>query len=276
MTTLRLGAPQFVKSAAWWFAFIGGTALMVLAFGVNLVASDVHPRTAWGITYGVIAATLLLLAVVYAVRRRLPLRGPAPTYHWLQLHVYGGTLFLVSMFMHTAWRLPTGIVAWAMWTLSIWVVASGALGVLVQKWIPRTLSSGLTTEVHYDRIPELVEGIQARIDTVVRECDASITHVYESTVAPLVAKPEARWIYFVDITGGIQTRLHSLDHLKGLVSAAERANVDELRALVKTKLEMDAQLTLQRALRWWLFGHVPFTIALVVLVVVHLWSVLYY
>ena len=118
--------------------------------------------------------------------------------------------------------------------------------------------------------------VRDRIVELVGRCDASVARLYESTLAPLVAKPEARLIYFLDITGGVQTRLRALDHLRGLVPTPDRAHVEELRTLVKTKLEMDAQLTLQRALRWWLFGHVPFTLVLVVLVAVHVFSVLYY
>ena len=178
--------------------------------------------------------------------------------------------------MHTTWRFPTGVLAWLMWGVSIWVVVSGVIGVALQKWIPRSLSSGLSTEVHYNRIPELVDETRRRIEALVGQCAPSIASVYKSTLAATMAGPQARLIYFVDITGGIQTRLRGLDHLKELVPRADLAHLEELRALVKTKLEMDAQLTLQRALRWWLFGHVPFTIVLGLLVAVHILAVLYY
>jgi hypothetical protein len=39
---------------------------------------------------------------------------------------------------------------------------------------------------------------------------------------------------------------------------------------------MDAHYTLQRTLRWWLYGHVPFALVLIAVVAFHIFSVLYY
>ena len=54
------------------------------------------------------------------------------------------------------------------------------------------------------------------------------------------------------------------------------AQIDLLERDYRTKLEIDAHYTLQRALRWWLWLHVPASLVLLVFVAVHLFTVLYY
>ena len=190
--------------------------------------------------------------------------------------MYGGTLFLVLVLLHTGLRLPNGAIGWGLWTTAVWVVATGLVGVLIQKWVPTALSSGLTTEVHYDRIPELVAHVRGKVEDLVAVADESVRSFYQTNLAAALAGPQTRLIYFVDITGGIQTRMQHLDHLKQFLGDADRRIVDELRTLLRTKLEMDAQYTLQKALRWWLYAHVPVAVALSVLVAFHVFAVWYY
>ena len=52
--------------------------------------------------------------------------------------------------------------------------------------------------------------------------------------------------------------------------------LDDLQAMYKTKLEIDAHYTLQKALRWWLYLHVPVSIVLIVLLALHIFAVVYY
>ena len=56
----------------------------------------------------------------------------------------------------------------------------------------------------------------------------------------------------------------------------EKEKLDRLQSFYKTKLEIDAHYTLQRTLRWWLFLHVPLSLVVLVLMMIHLLSVWYY
>ena len=272
----RLGAPRTVKSVVWWRVFLGGVGVCLAAPVVELVFGAPGGAAAWTVGYGAAAATLLVGAVAYAGRRRAPRRGPGASYHWLQFHVYGGTLFLVLVVLHAGPRLPDAALGWGLWATGIWVVVTGLVGVFIQKWVPTALSSGLTTEVHYDRIPELVAHVRRKVEDLVGVADESVRSFYQTNLASALAGPETRLIYFVDITGGIQTRMRHLDHLQQFLGDADRRTVDELRTLLRTKLEMDAQYTLQKALRWWLYAHAPVALALMVLVAFHVFAVWYY
>lgn len=257
-------------------AFLAALVACGATLAVNAAVSEVRPSTAWGMGYGAGAVVLLLGALAYAARRRAPRRGPGRAYVWLQFHLYGGALFLVLVMMHAGFRAPHGVLAWAMWLLSWYVVMSGLVGVFLQRWLPRILSSAFATEVHYDRIPSLVGVIRGRVEALVRTCDDSVRRFYDTNLAPVLVEPQPRFIYFMDIAGGIRSRVGHLDYLRQFLAGEDVEKLDELKALVSSKLEMDAQYTLQRALRWWLLGHVPVSLALVVLVAFHLFSVWYY
>ena len=276
MKRLLIGAPRMVKSMVWWRVFLAATAVCVAAPVVELALGAPGGADAWTVGYGVASATLLVGAVAYAGRRRAPRRGPGASYHWLQFHVYGGTVFLALVALHSGPRVPNGAIGWSLWATSVWVVVTGLAGVFIQKWVPTSLGSGLTTEVHYDRIPELVAHVRGKAEALVATADESVSRFYQANLASALAGPQPRLIYFVDITGGIHTRLRHLDHLQQFLGDADRRTVDELRVLMRTKLEIDAQYTLQRALRWWLYGHVPVAVGLIVLVLFHVFAVWYY
>ncbi len=260
----------------FWLALVA----LALALLVNLLFFELRPGNAWGMAYG-IAAALIMLGVFGIVPRRRTMRlssrlrlGRAS--FWLNFHIYGGTLFLLLMFMHAGMRPPVGALTLWLWILSIWTVVSGWAGFLLQRWIPRVLSSGLSIEVNYDRIPELIQDIRERADRLIETCDEPIRTFYQRELASVMEAPRRRLIYFIDITGGIQNRVGSLDFLRGFLNPSEKKKLAQLERLYKTKLEIDAHYTLQQALRWWLYGHVPFSLIMLVFVGLHIFTVLRY
>lgn len=269
------------RRASLWLLGLGFMAAAALGvFWANSLMGEVRAGNAWGIGYGTAAAVLLVVVAALGVRRRtmrLSTRlglGHART--WLDIHIFGGVLFLLLMLMHSGFRLPTGWVTWWLWSLSIWTVASGVLGVVIQKWIPRQLSSGLSVEVNYDRIPDLSREVLARAEELTRDSSEPILDLFERTVAPVLEGPRRRLIYLVDVTGGAQAQLREFRYLRQYLTPEEDKTLDRLEDLFKTKLEMDAHYTLQPILKWWLYIHVPTSMLLVGFFVLHLASVFLY
>ena len=100
--------------------------------------------------------------------------------------------------------------------------------------------------------------------------------LYSRNIAPALAAPRRRFIYYLDITGGIQSRMKEIDYLFGFLETQERDKLRKLRELYKTKLEIDAHYTVQQALRGWLYAHVPLSLALLGFVILHVFAVMYY
>jgi hypothetical protein len=265
-----------IQSPRWLAGFLMGTLLCAGVFVVNVVLTDISPGSWWGIVYGTLASVLMVGDVLYAAKRRMLKHNLGKSADWVQFHIYGGLLFAILVLMHTGFRLPVGLMNWLLWVLSLWVTVSGLAGVFLQRWIPTILSSGLSTEVVYDRIPELVEQIRMRADSTIAECTDTLKDFYRMNLAGTLAIPLPRAIYYVDVTGGIQTKLREFEYLRPLLPESERGKLETLESLYRTKLELDAHYTLQRPLRWWLITHVPLSLVLVLLVVLHLYAVLVY
>jgi hypothetical protein len=271
------GFNKWVQSPRWFTWFWVAVAASLAAFGANLVLGRVHPSSAWGLSFGIAATALLGANLLYAVRRRtLGLRGLGKTWTYLQVHVYGGALFLLLVLMHTGFATPRGVHTWWLYALSIWVVATGLIGIAVQKWIPTVLNASFPIEVHYDRVPALIESIRVRSEKLVDGSGDRIRDFYRRNLENELAGPRPQLMYFFDVTGGIHSRVKSFRYLRGLLGAEQRALLDELKQLYTSKLEIDAHYTLQKALRGWLILHVPASVVLVALLGFHIFSVLYY
>ena len=272
----RLLAPRTAASTGWWRVFVAGAAIGVVAPLVQRTLGIAGGDSAWTVAYGIAATALMVVALAYTARRRMPRRGPGALYHWVQAHVYGGTLFLVLLAVHSGLAVPGGPLAWGLWASSLWVVGTGLAGVFIQKWIPPALTSALATEVHYDRIPELVTAVRSEVEALVAASGESLRGFHETTLAPLLAGPRTSVIYFFDVTGGIQSHMRRFDYQKRLLDVEDGRRLEALRTLMRTKLEMDAHYTLQRVLRWWIYLHVPVVFVLTAFVAIHVYAVLYY
>jgi hypothetical protein len=271
---------NWVENPSWFRAFVAAMTICGLVYLLNAIVSDIRPYNLWGLSYGTAATILLAGAALLGVRRRaarLALRaGLGKAQSWLQLHIYGGALFLLLVFMHSGFHLPKGVLTWWLWVLSVWVTASGIFGVCLQKWIPKILASGLAIEVVYERIPDLLEEIREKANELIQTCTDPVKDFYRRNIAFALVAPQPRLIYCLDITGGIQARIKQFDYLRGILPLAEKEKLTQLESFYKTKLEIDAHFTLQTILRWWLYTHVPLSLVLIVLVGLHLFAVLYY
>jgi hypothetical protein len=267
---------RYVESPEWATAFILATIIAALTYTINLLVSEVDAGNWWGLTYGTLASLLMLGAGLYGLKRRLLHRNLGKSKAWVQFHLYGGTLAALLVLMHTGFRLPHGIFNWLLWLLAAWVTVSGMFGVALQKWIPRILSSALSIEAVYERIPELVAQLRERAEKIAATCTEPLQDFYRTNVAAVLVAPEPRFIYYFDVTGGIQSRIRQFDFLRRVLSAEEKETLDTLQDLYRTKLELDAHYSLQRALRWWLFTHVPLSLVLLFMIALHVWAIWYY
>jgi hypothetical protein len=267
---------RVVRSPDW----AAGLIVVSLLFGgmylVNALVAEINPGNWWGLIYGWLSALLMLGAGLYGARRRMLNRDLGNSKLWVQFHIYGGLFAGLLFLFHTGFRFPNGTFNWILWLLSAWVTVSGVLGVLLQRWIPRILSSGLSTEAVYERIPELVAQIRERAETLVASCSEPVRNLYRTSVAATLAMPQPRLIYYFDVTGGIQGRVKQFEFLRRVLSAEEKEKLDGLQDLYRTKLELDAHYSLQAALRWWLFSHVPLSLVLLLMIALHVWAVWYY
>jgi hypothetical protein len=270
----RVRALRSVQRPAWLVGFLGVAALALALYAVGGGLTEITPGSAWGRGWGLGAAVLFAALLALGARRRLPLGAPGwlgrdRAQAWVQFHVYGGALFGLFLLFHTGGQRPRGVVLTLLWAASWWVVASGLVGVVLRKWLPRVMASGLATEVLYERIPELAAEIEMRVKKLGSGASPPVAD-YCRRVLPGLGRPRRRWRFLIDPGAG-QARIRSeIAFLRPLVPETEREQVDELGELLVTRLELDAHWTLQGLLRGWLRLHLPVAFGAAALLVVHL------
>jgi len=261
--------PIWLKSSV-----VAATALVALYVAIAW-SRPWQPGRFWGLTYGTIAALLFLNAGLYPLRRRLGARPLANVQQWLQLHVYGTTIAMLLVLIHMGFRWPGGMFGWWLFGLSLWTTLTGMLGVFLQKWVPVTIAKNLKVEALYVRIPGLMEKLAADAATLAAASGDALRRVYESDVRVLLAAPAPRWAYVSDVRDSRAKFLEPLTRIESFVEEADRDRLRDLTTIVSEKLDLDAHLSLQRALRAWLVLHIPAAMVLLGLLAVHIIAVLY-
>ncbi|MFK7844386.1 MAG: hypothetical protein AB8G77_03725 [Rhodothermales bacterium] len=270
-------ANKWIQSPDWLKGFGAFLAVCGVLYLVNMMWGDLDPGSTWGLGYGIAAAVLFVGALLYGMRRKvIRVNRFQRAWNYLQLHVYGGTLFLILVLMHINFNVPKGVLTWWLWALSIWIVCTGLLGSVLQKWIPTILNSSLSTEVNFNRIPELIAGLEKRAEKLAGQSGQKVKDLFHQSVASKFKAPQFRWIFFVDVAGTIRRDLLPFAHLGKYLDAADKNQLDELEVIYKTKLEIDAHYTLQKTLRAWLILHIPVALLILVLLVIHVLTVVYY
>lgn len=134
----------------------------------------------WGQTFGVLAAALIATAALYPWRRLFVRWFMRTAQDWLQFHIYGGTFAAVFVVVHLGFRWPVGRFGWVLFALMMWTTASGLLGVALQKLIPTIVTRGLTVEVVYDRIPDLIARLQTEARDIADGSSEVLLRFYEA------------------------------------------------------------------------------------------------
>jgi len=97
---------------------------------------NLRPAGPRGHTFGVVGAAMMLLMLLYSVRKRTRFFGKfGQLSRWLDIHIYLGIMGPLFIILHTTLRL-NGIISVAFWSM-IAVATSGILGRYLYLQIPR-------------------------------------------------------------------------------------------------------------------------------------------
>jgi hypothetical protein len=260
------------------FAFTATAGLAVVAGDLLLRPPGIaRSGDRAGLTYGVLATLLMAGAALLSLRKSFKAAaGLGRTQSWLQFHVYGGGLGVLLALLHAGVSWPHGPLNWLLWLLTVWVGLSGLVGVLLQKWIPSLLASGLRLEVIFERIQEHAAGLVREADAIAQAASLPVQSFYSKELRPFMAELRPRLAFALDITGGFGKRLAVFEHVTSLLEGEDRARVEDLVVIAQEKNELDAHYTLQRLLRGWLVWHVAPSWLLLLLIAAHLFAVWVY
>jgi hypothetical protein len=249
--------------------------LAVIVYAVGARVSPWSPKRGLGLFFGITAALLFVFEMLYPARRpRARPLGSAK--RWLQAHVYLGFIAMVAVVIHAGFAWPHGAMGWGLLLLSAWTTATGLVGVWLQKWIPSALAQGLRVEALYERIPALVKALCDEADALMDGASDVLGRFYRAEVRPRLEAVSPSWSYLLDVRSGRERALEPFRRIGQFVEAAERERLLDLETLYTEKMELDAHYSLQGILRSWLLIHVPVAGLLMGLLVIHVFTWIWY
>ena len=236
----------------------------------------IEPASAIGIAFGVAAAVSLVVVMLYSARRSMPaVRSFGPSRIYLRIHLWGGGAFCVLLLLHTDARVPTAGLSIALWVSSLWVIATGAVGLVLQRTLPMLMQT-LSVEVNLERVPELIAELRGRAERLMLTADTRLQSFYATQVAPDMVAPQMMTAALFQRERTVRTQRGEMDILRRTLPPAGVATLDALHELRVTKHHMDMHYSLQRILRGWLYLHLPVAIVLLGLVALHVFFIVYY
>jgi hypothetical protein len=214
---------------------------------------------------------------------------------WLKGHIWLGLLSVPLIFFHAAFRWG-GLLEQILMAVFLVVILSGVFGVILQNILPRLMKSQLDGEVIPDQMDHLCRGLQREADAcLVASCggpavEAALARdpqslsattsepvnwllgLYLTTIRPyLGAVPVAGSV----LASNQQSEL-VFERAQSSVPDQFRSTVDQLEELCRIRRRLQLQAQLHRFLHGWLKVHIPLSIVLLVLAILHIVTALYY
>ena len=185
VNALLLSGVAIAALAVWVLSDLGGWSYYTTPLRVRGYAAPhrvLRPSGAVAHPLGVAGLLLLLVPVLYAVRKRWPRLSRAGSMRgWLEAHIFCGIVGPALITFHTSFKF-NGIISVAYWSM-VAVMASGFVGRYLFVRIPKSIRG---VELTHDEIRE-------RADDLKRQLEASSlqpgvlerVHEYERELEPL-------------------------------------------------------------------------------------------
>jgi hypothetical protein len=238
-----------------------------------------HGGSAWGIGYGVAGTLLILLLAFFGIRKRWYRSRFGTLEQWLQSHIYLGILVFVVLLFHSGGRFNDRIAVLTLILVAI-VVASGIAGAVLYVTVPRLLTE-VQTELTVDEISEQANQLGKQMARLASGRSQAFQRVYDVMLRDTTPAPFAGWKLL--LSRAIQrTNVAGTDWtpLIALVPRQEQKELRQMLVVARQRKELLQRLVAQQryknVLEFWLFLHVPFTLALLVFATVHIVAVFYY
>jgi len=227
-----------------------------------------------GLTLGIFAAAIIAFEMLLWPRKQLRGHRLGRARVWMRWHVWLGLISVPLAVAHAGFRFG-GPLTTAVLALFLVVIASGVWGLAMQQLLPHRLLHGFASET-----------IESEVDRVMQfhrqEADELVELVGGGPTEPLTAfyLDEVRpYLEHGRRSGSV---LRSAARAGGLFADLEaraptvRTAVRRLEELCAARRQYDQQARLHGWLHNWLLVHLPLSVALCVLLVVHIVTALKY
>jgi rhodanese-related sulfurtransferase len=229
------------------------------------------PSGAWGHGFGIIGTLMMIFGVaIYMIRKRSrKLFTFGYLKHWLEFHIFLCTVGPILVLYHTAFKFG-GIVSVSFWSMVL-VVLSGVVGRFIYIQIPRTIQG---KEIDINDLASMREDL---IEKMKQEMLFDVRQIKELDE---LASPErykslnildTLLLYFKDF---FQVRSFLLKLKKNMTAAGfskirKKEIINKAQAEIILSRRLGMLRTMQNLFRYWHVAHLPFAIAMFVIMIIH-------
>lgn len=228
-----------------------------------------RPSGWFGVTLGFVAGGVVLFEMLIWPRKLLRRWRLGATRRWLQLHVWVGFVSLPVVVLHTGFGFGGPLPA-ATLILFLAVYASGVWGLILQQWLPQKMLADIPGETVSSEAGTLGDGFAAEADMLTQAAVADGADATElAAFRDTVLVPYLRHGPRVSPLGERAEADRRFARLAESVPSAARTHVRRLRRLAEARRQLDRQRFLHAWLHGWLAVHLPLSVAMTGLMVLH-------
>jgi len=214
------------------------------------------------------------------IRKRSYASGVGTLQGWVSAHVYLGLFTILIIPMHAGFRFGVDIHTFA-FILLIIVVLSGIIGVILYMSVPSRLTEH-ESSLQSDAIDKEIGRLISDMRFLVRDKSDALVRVYRDELARLQTMQPMGWSLLLPKQNEdlIAKRSAELAQIVSSVPSQDETTFQALSQLIlkKTQLQVAlmAQMRLRNILQAWLYIHVPVSVAMIIMVGIHIAVVFYY
>lgn len=283
---LVFGRNQFAAHFRWFLATVLLTTGVIVWYFTVATTIGTLPTggTPIGLILGVLGAAIIGFEMLIWPRKRFYQVRTLPffrTKYWLKAHIWLGLFCVPVAVLHSGFRTGGALSTGLMIVFAI-VIASGIWGLFLQAYIPRFLLERVPDEVPIHETERVIElhalefehrlAIdQGKLGGAEVPGIEGVVQYYESTIHPYLLG---------EIRPVVLSRTASADDhfqtLRARTPAPSHPRLDDLQALCHLRRQFDMQHRLHWWLHSWVWVHLPLSVALVGLLIAHIYVALRY
>ncbi|MCE9567607.1 MAG: hypothetical protein K8U57_36870 [Planctomycetes bacterium] len=261
---------------------VTGVALAAVGAVAGLWAWPPEPSSTLGVTLGIAAGAIVFFEMALLPRKRFRGKRWGNTRVWMAWHIWLGLVCLPIVLVHAGLGFG-GPLSAATLVLFLLVTASGIWGLLMQQWLPQRLLAQVPHETIASQIDyvgdyhavEATRLVQALV-TAPPEAESAEPTVIGTQATELLGFLNQQLLPYLHIGKRSGSPLASLadserrfEHLRAAVPEVAVSTVERLRELANLRRQWDAQARMQFWLHNWLLVHLPISVAMTTLMVLH-------
>jgi hypothetical protein len=234
---------------------------------------SLKPGGSRGHLYGVIGSSLMVIMLVYSLRKRLRiLRRLGKLRDWLDFHIFCGIVGPLLVILHSSFKVQ-GLVALSFWSM-IAVALSGVLGRYLYLQIPRTRAGD---ELSLAEVEELRAELTRKLREELHLPEGALAELDRIALGGISPATRLAILLFHLPFQAVSLRMRLLSFRRRLQRQLAGAPPRLLRGvtrLARQKALLERRLVLwsrlQQLFHYWHVFHKPFAVVMYVFMVVHI------